>query len=189
MEYERLRKILHLFGIIALGYYIFPCNMRQYALLLTFAAIMLVEIFRIFFHMDIPLLRHYEKNSMSGFGWCAISLSISLLIFPPQVVVPVVFGWAWVDPFMGIFRGKRLMPYVSFLLYIIIFMLSFALVPGVRITVPLSFIAVIVSVTAVLSEMLGKVRRFIYLNDDFTMVVIPATVFYVLYYFIYIPTP
>ncbi len=187
MEYELLRKILHLFGFIALGYYLFPCDIRQYALLLTFTAIMLVEIFRIFSHTDLPILRHYEKNGISGFGWCAVSLSISLLIFPPQIVVPVVFGWAWVDPFMGLFRNKRYMPFASFLLYLIIFMLSFVLVLQMRITPSFSFIAVFVSATAVLSEMLGKLKRFIYLNDDFTMVLFPAIVFYIL--FIYIPTP
>ncbi len=181
MEYEKTRKIIHMFGFVALLYYVLPVGefYRDLTAILVVGIVMLFEVLRIFLGFDIPLFRNYEKNTLSGFGWCAIGLGVSFFLFPVWVNVPIVFAWAWIDPFMGYYRKKKWMIPSALILYTLIFYIT-SIVPFGMVSYEQLIIGPIVAGVGIWSEMLGKHEKLRWLNDDFTMVLFPALAYYLL---------
>ncbi len=183
MEPEIKRKLIHSFGFIALAYYFVPDRFQTGVALFTVAAVLIFEAIRIKFQLNIKMFRDYEKHTLSGFGWCSLGLLFSFLLFPMWITVPVVIAWAWMDPFMGYFRKKKWMIPATLVLYTAIF-LFFAFVLfhyGKGPFVMESFlIAPVVAGSAVWAEMLGKREGLRWLNDDFTMNLIPAFTYFIL---------
>ena len=183
MDYEKLRKIIHAFGFISLAYYLLPVGdfYRQIMAMSAVAVVLLFEFLRMAMGVDIPLFRNYEKNSLSGFGWCSIGLLTSFLLFPAWVNIPVVFAWSWVDPFMGYYRKKKWMIPSAFLLYTLIFYgVSYLTLEYVPLGFSVLFIGPAIAVVGVYSEILGKKEGLRWLNDDFTMILFPALAYYII---------
>ncbi len=183
MDYEKLRKIIHLFGFIALVYYLIPVPdiQRDIMALVVVLIVLIFEFLRIVFDFNIPLFRNYEKDSLSGFGWCAIGLILSFILFPKWVNIPVVVAWAWIDPFIGYYRKKRWGIPAALLLYTTIFYL-FAYLMIEHVSAAFFIMGPLVAIVGVWSEMLGKKEEFRWLNDDLTMVLFPAAAYFVLAY-------
>ena len=173
-----LRRLVHISSPLFLIYYWLPDPLwaggpgRQIGLLVALLATLVFEAFRIAKQLNIIGMRPYESERMSAAAWAGIALFIAFLFFPIEISAPALFGMAWIDPLCGELRKRnsRLYPNLPKIAY-------FALVTAVMIaTVGLSIGVLVAAVLAAQVAISVEKTKTRFLDDDFTMLVIPLIV-------------
>ena len=105
-------------------------------------------------------------------AFCLCLAFFALLFFPIEVVAPVVFGMAWIDPLCGELRRRnsRLYPNLPKVAYFVLVLAVMTATVGLSIGV---LVAAAIAAPVAVSVEKAKTR---FLDDDFTMIVIPLMV-------------
>ena len=127
MKKELFRRMLHMTAMFFLVYYLLPSELipgfyKWQGLIIVLIMVLVTESIRLKKHAVFPGMRDYERTQISAFAWFAIGMTLALLFFKMQYVVPVIIGLALIDPLIGEIRQRRkkLYPTVPFVLYWII---------------------------------------------------------------------
>jgi len=167
------RRAFHIASPFFLAYYAVPSDAgigipKQYVLVAILSGLMAIEILRIAFGVRLFGMREYEVRKLSAYAWGAIGLSLGFLFFPMKFVVPLFVGMAWVDPLCNWARQRGVYPTIPLLAYFGIVMMLMTAVSGVdRSTLAAySFLATLLALAAEFPN-----NR--YVDDDFTMFVVP----------------
>lgn len=186
-----LRRLAHLCTPVFLIYYFLPSPVweggpqKPLGLLLLLAVVIIFETVRRLVNLSVPVLclRPYERWRMAAYSWAAIGLATVFFTLPFEIAVPAVLGMAWVDPLIGELRSResQLYPQVPIAAYFVIVLLSLTLVLGFDLRILL-----VAGITAPVAIWVEK-QRWWRLDDDFTMMVIPA--FLIALMFLILGTP
>ncbi|MCK5547460.1 MAG: hypothetical protein KAI64_00490, partial [Thermoplasmata archaeon] len=100
------RRVLHICAPVFLVYYLVPEDSwiglsKRVALLVVLLVVLLVELFRVALGLEFLGLKKYEKSQMSAYAWASFGFAMAFLFFDRALVVPVIFGMAWIDPLCG----------------------------------------------------------------------------------------
>jgi hypothetical protein len=174
------RRCLHGTGALLLVYYLVPPGTfvvltNPEALLIALAAALGLEASRWLFGLELPTLRAHENDRPASFAYFALALVLALLLFPRPVAVAVVLGAAFVDPLIGELRlrpsARAAYPVLPVLVYAGLAAVSFHWVGGFSLpaTAALALAAGVIGVAA-------ERPRLRYLDDDFTMVIVPGAI-------------
>jgi hypothetical protein len=170
------RRLVHLLTPVFLVYYWVPDPVwtdgpsKGVGLVFLLLLVFLFETIRRISGLRVVGLRNYERMRMAAYAWAALGLTFVFLTMPFEIAVPAVIGMAWVDPLIGELRARKreLYPQVPIAVYFFLALISLTLLVGLN---AWTFIAAAVSApVAVWVER----QRFWKLDDDLTMMVIPA---------------
>lgn len=179
-----LRRILHCIGAAILIYYVLPPNVLVVApnyaiLLLGLAAILVIEALRLGAGLEVPTIRPYEEHRLASYAYFAIAIVLALLLFPPPIAAAVVLGTALVDPLIGELRRSPRYPHaypaVPFVLYTGFAVGAFI---GLGAWTPLSALAL--GVLAAALALAAERPKWVHVDDDLAMTLVPAVVVYAL---------
>jgi|GEM_PF-332658 len=178
-KHELLRRIVHLSVPITLIYYLIPPHMwgymiREDALVVAFIILIIFEAIRIWKKISIPGFRPYEKGRLSAAAWAGIALFISFMLFPMEIVVPSVVAMAIIDPMNGEMRRSRYYPWIPAAFSIVIYFLGLLALSNY--SIPAVFM---LSITGGLIAMASEIPH-LWIDDDFMMIMVPATVLYII---------
>jgi hypothetical protein len=178
-----LRRLVHISAPVFLIYYYLPDPVfpglisKQSGLFLFLALILVIEALRLYFSPNIIGMREYEKYRISAAAWTAIGLTIAMAFFPVQIAFPVILGMGWIDPIMGRMRARKskYYPAVPIVLYFMLMIVPLSYFFGLT---PLVLIA---SIMATFLGIMSEVKKNWYLDDDFTMIIVPLLGLYVFF--------
>jgi hypothetical protein len=169
------RTILHMSAPIFLVYYLVPEDTwigvsKSIVLLVVLIVVLLVELSRILFGFRFFGLREYEGDYISAYAWASFAFALAFLLFDFRLVVPVIFGMAWIDPMCGWLRreNRKMYPWIPLLAYAIMTAIILFLVSDFPV-VKLVIFSLVGSAVATASEY----PNLKHINDDFTMVMFP----------------
>lgn len=172
---EIFRRIFHMTAFVYLSYYFLPNELspgfnKQYGVIIILSVVLVVEGLRLRTGKHIFGMRTYEKKRVSALAWFAVGMSMALLLFDMQYVVPVVIGMAFIDPLIGEIRRrkKNLYPILPLLIYEIIVFSCLVILSGYSLIFLMIF-SVIATFLAILAEWWDAK----YIDDDFLMITIP----------------
>jgi len=176
-----VRRAFHLTSPVWLVWYWMPpdswIGVRKEGVLLFFlCGALLIDAGRLILRKRIPGLRDYESDRLSAYAWGALGLTLGLLFFPGELVIPTFWGMAWIDPLCGYLR-KRGRPIAhSVTAYILLWLaVSVLLVPLAPYeTTPITGPEVILfaPIAAALAVAAEK-PDLKHVDDDFLMFVVP----------------
>jgi len=178
------RRVFHVFGASFLIYYLLP-NVEWINLLKIFIVIVIVcfaiilEVLRISGKISSNYflgLRMYEKNRVGSYLFFGIGSLTLLLFFPQQIAVPCILCASISDPVMGEIRyrfSKRKAVVFGFLLCPFFFIFTWY-------TVDL-YLLILVSIVGASAAILGESSKFLWLDDDFLIQILPAVSLYVIW--------
>ncbi len=104
-----LRRILHVSGAAVLLYFVIPSGFFVVAsteeiLLGLLAAVLVIEVLRLAYGLELATVREYETRRIGGYVYYSVALTAAVLLFPEPIAAAVVLGTALVDPLMGEIR-------------------------------------------------------------------------------------
>jgi hypothetical protein len=145
-----------------------------FALFLT----LIFESIRMTKQLNIIGMRPYESSRMSAAAWAGIALVFAFLFFPIEVTAPAIFGMAFIDPMCGELRKRnsRFYPNLPKLAYFVLVMAIMIAIVGLSIGV---VVAAALAALVAISVEKTKTR---FLDDDFTMLVIPLLVIAIVFF-------
>jgi hypothetical protein len=179
-----LRRLVHMSSPIFLIYYWLPDPLwaggpiRPIGLIFALFLTLVFESIRMTKQLNIIGMRPYESSRMSAAAWAGIGLVFAFLFFPIEVTAPAIFGMAYIDPLCGELRKRNshLYPNLPKLAY-------FALVLAVMVAiVGLSIGVVVAAALAALVAISVEKTKTRFLDDDFTMLVIPLLVIAIVFF-------
>jgi len=173
-DYGLARRVLHMCAPVFLIYYLVPDDCwigvpKTIALLVILLVVVLSDFLRILFGFRFFGLRPYERTRISAYAWASLGFALAFLLSNPVLVVPVIFGMAWIDPLCGWLRKKKvgypLIPLNAYaiMMFLALFALSDFTVPKIIV------LALVGSMVAIGAEY----PNLKHLDDDFTMVLFP----------------
>jgi dolichol kinase len=178
------RRILHLFGGLALVYYLVPSNFfvllpKWVVLLVLLAVIVTVEALRHSAGLELPTIRPFETHRIGSYAFYSAALAIALLFFPEPIAVAVILGAAIVDPLIGELRlrptARSYYPLVGGVVYVGLAYPAFWLVGGWTVTASLVF-ALVAAALAITVEWPKRS----WWDDDLTMILVPGLILWLL---------
>jgi hypothetical protein len=168
------RRVLHIFSPIFLVYYFVPEDTwiglaKEVLLLVILLAVLVSELVRIIFRPRIFGLKHFEQKQISAYVWASFGFAMAFLLFESVLVVPVIFGMAWIDPLCGwLRRKKRGYPLVPLVGYAVMMMFTLLLISDF--SLPKVIMMGLASSPVAIASEYPNLR---YMDDDFTMVFFP----------------
>ncbi len=178
------RRGVHAFGAVFLIYYILP-DIDWINVTKKLVVVLLVTIFAIIEFMRIRNLikkhflfglRNYEYSRFGSYIYFGIGAVLLLLFFPQQISIPCLLSAAFVDPLVGELRRK--ISKISS--YTLGFLSSFFLFLMVWYNAILPF-PIIIPIVGASGVILGEVKKYRWIDDDFLMQIIPALAIGVIY--------
>lgn len=176
------RRAFHLASPLFLGYYLIPEDLgggitRTALTVLFLGTAACVEIARIALGVKLFGMRPYEGNRVSAYAQGTAALAFGIFIVgEPQIVVPVFFGMAWIDPLSAYARGRGWTRWIPVLAYGALFLgIEAALAPFVP--NPFSWSTkVLFAALATATAMPLEGPRLPQLDDDLLMQIVPMAV-------------
>ncbi len=174
------RRLIHLSGSAIISYYMLPDEgwiglTKKLVVIFSVLLIIAVDVRRIRWRdIKISCLRDYEERRIGGYVYFGVGSAILLLFFPQQISIPCIVSASLVDPLAGEMRKIGLLPsgISSTLLAFFIFFSTWLSSPiGLQ-------IAILGAISTTASEFI-KSR---YIDDDFLMQIVPATLIYIVYF-------
>ncbi|KYK28599.1 dolichol kinase [Thermoplasmatales archaeon SG8-52-1] len=171
------RRAFHSFGASFLIYYLLPdfdwINLLKLwipPLIVLF--VIFLEVFRLSGKISSNYffgLRMYEKKRVGSYVFFAVAILILLRFFPQQIAIPCILCATLGDPIIGEIRRRYSMNYV----YIIGFFICmyFFIITWFKADV---FLIILVSVVGGLGALIGEIKKFWWLDDDFMIQMLPA---------------
>jgi hypothetical protein len=178
---ERIwRRIVHLFGLLALLYYVVPGDFfvvittREIVYLLV-VLVIAIELARHFAGLELPTIRPFEEHRIASYTYYGVAIAAALLLFPEAIGAVVIVGTAVIDPLIGELRVserfRRFYPGLPTIGYAAIAAFGFALLGPWPLPEVLA-LAVLAAVVAIISER----PKNVWIDDDFAMTMAPALV-------------
>ena len=171
------RRVFHTFGASFIAYYMLPDvewinNLKIIIPVLIFILALSLEVLRVtgkisgshFFG-----LRMYEQKRIGSHLFFAIGIVILLFFFPQQIAIPCILCACIADPIMGEVRnrfGKNQVCFFGFLVCLLIFIVTWYKAD--------IWVLILVSVVGAFGAVLGEVKKFYWLDDDFMIQILPA---------------
>ncbi len=175
------RRLVHCLIALAPVYYLLPEDLpvigvdRWVVLIAFFAIALVIEAVRLPKGILVFGMRPHEKNQIASFAWAAAGITAALWLFPHDIAAATLIGMAFVDPFAGELRARRVEARAgltaSLLAYLGICAVVLVLANDRSLGL-LLLLSAVGSVVAVSSEHF-KSR---YLDDDFLMLVAPGII-------------
>lgn len=178
------RRVFHTFGASFLVYYLLPdydwINLLKLWILTTIVVfIIILEILRIngFVSSDHFFgLRMYEKKRIGSYIFFAVGVLLLLAFFPQPIAVPCILCASIGDPVMGEIRHrftKRHIYILGFLVCLFFFLFSWYTAGW--------FLMIVVSVIGACFAVLGEIKKFWWIDDDFMIQILPAVLLLILW--------
>lgn len=188
------RRAFHMFGASLLVYYMLPdiewINLLKFWIppLIVIIALVL-ECLRLKGKIDSGHffgLRMYEKNRVGSYLFFGFAVLILLLFFPQQIAVPCILCACIADPIMGEVRyrfGEKNVYIIGFLVCMLFFMVAWYKAN--------IWIMLLVSIVGAAGALIGEVKKFWWLDDDFMIQMVPAVLLLIIWigipYFGFVP--
>lgn len=171
------RRVFHAFGACFLFYYMLPdvgwVNLLKFwvpPFIIVFAVLLEVSRLKGLISSDHFFgLRMYEKNRVGSYLFFGVAVLVLLRFFPQQIAIPCILCGCLVDPVMGESRfrfGKNWACVIGFLICMIFFMVSWHSAD--------LWVIFLVSVVGSAGAVIGEVKKFWWVDDDFMIQIVPA---------------
>ena len=177
---EVIRKIVHMCAPLFALAYLLPDEIgpisRDVAVVIVWLLFAAFETFRIWKKIPIMGLREYEYGRPSAAFWMTSAFVPMILFFPIEYALPLLVGFGFVDPLIGILRkrGSRAYPLLPAIVYYVIFATILSLMTEA--TWSVLFLSVFVTISAIVAE--GIKNNIV--DDDFLMLFVPLVTFWLL---------
>jgi hypothetical protein len=175
------RRAFHIASPVFLVYYALPPDLwtgnlvsREVGLLLLLLIFLIAEGVRLITGRTVFGLRDYEAKQISAFTWAAMGLTMAFLLFPMPLVIPILFGVAWVDPLCAVARRRpRWYPFVPLGAYFPLALVTLWTEVTLGITgIPL-WSASIMAALAASVAIAAEAPKIAAVDDDFRMLLAP----------------
>ena len=176
---EAVRKMVHMCAPLFALIYLIPDDLgftsRDVVVVTAWLLFALFEAYRIRKKIPIAGLREYEYGRPSAAFWMISAFVPMILFFPVEYALPLLSGFGFVDPLIGILRKRqsKLYPALPLITYYVIFVTIFAIMTEATWNVML--LAVIVTISAIIAE--GIKNKIV--DDDFLMLFVPLVVLWI----------
>ena len=179
------RRVFHAFGASFLFYYILPnedwINVLKFWIppIIVVIAI-LIELLRLkgFISSDHFFgLRLYEQKRVGSYVFFAVAILVLLRFFPQQIAIPCILCACFADPVMGEVRNrfdKKSAIIAGFILCMVFFMITWY---KADITLVL-----LVGIIGAAGAVIGEVKKFYWLDDDFMIQMVPAFLLLIIWF-------
>ena len=172
---EKTRKIFHAFSSLFMLIYFIPDEVfgirHEWFFFGPFILFVIVDLGRISQGWLFPFMREYERTQVSGFTWAGATLILAVILFPPNLVIPIYVCWALLDPLCSVLKKRSaLYPILPFTIYVGLFLfLTWFPGPGHLTAFGLmgDIAAALLTATVALVLEYPNLKGF---NDDFLMV-------------------
>jgi dolichol kinase len=172
------RRVFHTFGASFLIYYLIPTNIEWInigkfwipIMILLFALIL--EFLRIKGKIDSNHffgLRMYEKNRVGSYLFFAVAIIILILFFPQQIALPCILCACLADPIMGEIRnnfGNKQGYIIGFFVCMFFFLIAWYKAD--------IWVLLLVSIIGAAGAVIGEMKKFWLIDDDFMIQILPA---------------
>jgi len=178
------RRVFHTFGATFLLYYMLPDV--DWINLLKILIPLVVIVFAIsleFLRLSGKIssehffgLRFYEKNRIGSYLFFGVAVLILLVFFPQQIAIPCILCACIADPVMGEVRlrlGKTWVYIVGFLICSFFFIVTWYRAD--------LWILFLITFVGAAGAVVGEVKKFWWLDDDFMIQILPAVLLLLLY--------
>jgi dolichol kinase len=174
------RRMFHTFGASFLVYYLVPNNIEWIRILkfwipiLILVIIFVLELLRIKGKIDSSHffgLRFYEKNRVGSYLYFGVAIFILLVLFPQQIAIPCILCACLADPIMGEIRlkyGKKQGYITGFIVCMFFFIVAWYKSD--------IWIVFMVSVIGASGAVVGEMKKFRWIDDDFMIQILPAVI-------------
>lgn len=177
---EIIRKAVHMCAPLFALAYLIPEDLgpisRDILMVSLWGAFAVFEIVRIHYRIEIRGLREYEYGRPSASFQMCTAFLVMILFFPLEYALPLLAGFGFVDPLIGILRKRRSRSYpiVPFIIYAVMMtaILSLFWGPSLK-TVAISLI---VAAVAIISE---SIKNSV-IDDDLLMLLVPLIALWIL---------
>lgn len=178
------RRVFHTFGASFVVYYMLPESEIFYYLKIVLPiSIILFAITLEALRVSGKIsgshffgLRMYEQKRLGSYFFFGIGIFILLMFFPQQIALPCILCACIADPILGELRRNYSKRRVIFNGFLICFMIFFITWYKADMTTMI-FISIIGSCFALVGEM----KKFFWLDDDFMIQILPAIVIMLFY--------
>lgn len=186
IEFDRhlFRRVFHTFAASFLIYYSLPNELwintlKFYIPIVIVIFALIIEYLRIkgwikashFFG-----LRTYEEKRPAGYLYFGVATLILLLFFPQQIAIPCILCACFSDPIIGEIRhhlGIKEAYVIGFIICMFFFGLTWF-----RADI---WILVLVSILGGSGALVGEVKKFWFIDDDFMIQILPAILILILW--------
>ena len=185
------RRAFHAFGASFLFYYLLPetnwANLLDPINLLKIwvplgivISILVAEILRLKGKVSSDHffgLRMYEQKRAGSYVFFAVAILILLIFFPQQIAIPCILCACLVDPIMGEARyrfGEKQAAIVGFLVCMIFFLVTWYQADII--------IRILVSIVGATGAVIGEIKKFWWLDDDFMIQILPALLLLIVWF-------
>ena len=172
------RRVFHTFGTVFLFYYLLPDDVDWILFLkdwlppfIVILAITL-EILRLKGKISSSHffgLRLYEKNRVGSYVFFGMGILLLLRFFPQQIAIPCILCACLGDPIIGEIRRyyeKKYVYILGFLVCMLFFMITWFKAD--------IWLLLLVSIIGGFGAIIGEIKKFWWLDDDFTIQILPA---------------
>ena len=119
----------------------------------------------------------YEKKRLGSYVFFAIGVLILLWFFPQPIAIPCILCACFADPLMGEIRtrfSERYVYFFGFLVCFFFFMVSYYKAE--------LFLMILSSVIGAYFAVIGETKKFLWIDDDFMIQILPAVFLLLLWY-------
>jgi len=179
------RRVFHAFGACFLFYYLLPDvdwinSLKFWVPFLILVSLVILEFLRIkgkvssnhFFG-----LRMYEKNRVGSYLFFGVAIVTLLLYFPQQIAIPCILCASIGDPVIGEIRsrfGHKSAYAIGFLVCMLFFVVSWYKADF--------FVMFFVSVVGAFGAVVGEMKKFWWIDDDFMIQMLPAVLLLIIWF-------
>lgn len=178
------RRVFHAFAASFLFYYLLPDDLwsiliKIYVPIIIVSAIAILEYRRItgeIDHQHFFGLRGYEKGRAASYLYFGMGLLLLFLFFPQQIAIPCLLCASFTDPVIGELRyywGKKRAYLIGFLVSLFIFFITWYRADW--------WIVLAVAVLGASGAVFGEIKKWKFVDDDFTIQIIPAILLLILW--------
>ncbi len=176
------RRLVHGAGAFVLVYFVLPNDFfvllpKEAVLLLALAAVVVIEVLRLGFGLEVPTLRDYEAHRLASYVFYSVGLVVAVLLLPEGLACAVVLGTALVDPLAGELRAAPVgrfvglgVPVAAYAALAVVALWAVGRWPVLD--------ALALGLAAAVLAVAVERWRFRWLDDDLTMTLAPAALLY-----------
>jgi len=180
------RRVFHAFGASFLIYYLVPSNIAWIRILKFWIPVIIVilvfvlEFLRIKGKIDSGHffgLRMYEKNRVGSYLFFGLAILLLLIFFPQQIALPCILCACFADPIIGELRlrfGKKKGYVVGFFVCMFFFIVAWYKAD--------LWVVFLVSIIGATGAVVGEMRNFWWIDDDFMIQILPAVLILLLWF-------
>ncbi len=178
------RRVFHTFAASFLIYYSLPNEqwintLKFYIPIVIVVFALILEYFRLKGRIDrnhFFRLRIYEEKRPAGYLYFGVAALILLLFFPQQIAIPCILCACFSDPIIGEIRhhsGIKKAYIIGFFVCVFFFLITWFKAD--------IWIVLFVSIIGGTGALIGEVKKFWLIDDDFMIQILPAILIFILW--------